>query len=111
MSPQPPPPVSPQPSQLPLRKRYSALLGQLDRGGDDSSPQLVVLPKSDQSSPSIKTSLIRKKWRVIVIGDSLLKGAEGPIYRPNPLHREIYCIPGARVKHVRKKTSFPSPAH
>jgi len=33
----------------------------VDNGGDDGSPQLVVLPKSDQSSPSIKTSLTRKK--------------------------------------------------
>ena len=53
--------VSPQPPQLPLQNRYSALQGQLDNGGDDGSPQLVVLPKSDQSSPSIKTSLTRKK--------------------------------------------------
>ena len=96
-------PVSPQPPQLPLQNRYSALQGQLDNGGDDGSPQLVALPKSDQSSPSIKTSSIRKKQRVIVVGDSLLKGAEGPICRPDPLHREVCCLPGVRVKDVRKK--------
>ena len=38
---------------------------------------------------------------VIVIGDSLLKGAEGPICRPDPLHREGCCLPGA--KDMRKK--------
>ena len=54
-------PVSPQLPQLPLQNRYSALQGQLDNGGDDGSPQLVVLPKSDQSSPSIKISSTRKK--------------------------------------------------
>ena len=64
---------------------------------------MVALPKSDQSSPSIKTSSIRKKQRVIVVGDSLLKGAEGPICRPDPLHREVCCLPGVRVKDVRKK--------
>ena len=40
---------------------------------------------------------------VIVIGDSLLKGAEGPICRPDSLHREICCLPGAQIKDVRKK--------
>ena len=62
-----------------------------------------MLPKSDQSSPSIKTSSARKKRRVIGAGDSLLNGAEGPICRPNPLHREVCCLPGAQVKDVRKK--------
>ena len=31
-------PVSPQPPQLPLQNRFSALQGQLDNGGDDGSP-------------------------------------------------------------------------
>jgi len=64
---------------------------------------LVVLPKPNQTSLSIKISSARKKQRVIVIGDSLLKGAEGPICRPDPLHREVCCVLGARVKDVRKK--------
>ena len=53
--------VSPQLPQLPLKNRYSVLQGQVDNGGGDGSPQLVVLPKSDQSLPSIKTSLTKKK--------------------------------------------------
>ena len=32
-----------------------------------------------------------------------LKGAEGPICRPDLLHREICCLPGAQIKDVRKK--------
>ena len=63
----------------------------------------MVLPKSDQSSPSIKTSSTRKKQWVLVIGDSLLKEAERPICRPNPLHKEVCCLLGAQVKDVRKK--------
>ena len=62
-----------------------------------------MLPKSDQSSPSIKTSSTRKKQWVLVIGDSLLKEAERPICRPNPLHKEVCCLLGAQVKDVRKK--------
>ena len=75
----------------------------MDRGGNDGSPHLVVLPKSNQTSLSIKTSSAKKKRCVTVIGDSLLKGAEGPICRPGPLHREVCCLPGAWVKDVRKK--------
>ena len=96
-------PEIPLPPQLPLRNRYSALQGQLDNGGNDGFPQLVVLPKSNQTSLSIKTSLAKKKRWGIVIGDSLLKGAEGPICRPDPLHREVCYLPGAWVKDIRKK--------
>ena len=62
----------------------------MDRGGNDGSPHLVVLPKSNQTSLSIKTSSAKKKRCVTVIGDSLLKGAEGPIFRLDPLHREVH---------------------
>ena len=72
-------------------------------GGDDGSPQLVVLPKSNQSSLSIKTSSAKKKQQVTIIGDSLLKGTGGPVCRPDPLQREVCCLLGAWVKDVRKK--------
>ena len=37
------------------------------------------------------------------MGGSLLKGTEGPIYRPDPTHREVCCLPGARVRDFAKK--------
>jgi len=49
------------------------------------------------------TALAKKKWRVIVIGDSLLKGTEGLIRPPDPRHREVYCFPGAWVREVARK--------
>ena len=58
---------------------------------------------SNQTSLSIKTSSAKKKQSLTVIGDALLKGAEGPIHRPEPLHRELCCLLGARVKDIRKK--------
>jgi len=45
----------------------------------------------------------KKKRRVIIIGDSLLRETEGPICRPDPSHREVCCLPGARVRDVAKK--------
>ena len=52
---------------------------------------------------ALKSCQQRKKQQVIVIGDSLLKGAEGPICRPDPLNREICCLLGAQIKDLRKK--------
>ena len=36
-------------------------------------------------------------------GGECLAKAEGPLCRPNPLHREVCCLLGVRVKDVRKK--------
>ena len=41
--------------------------------------------------------------RVIVIGESLLRGTEGLICRSDPSHREVCCLPGAQVRDVAKK--------
>lgn len=87
--------------QLPLQNRYTALRGQLYNGQGDGSSYLEVSPKSNQATRCIKTSPVKSKRQVIFIDDSLLKGAEGPICRPDPLHREVCCLPGARVKDVR----------
>ena len=65
-----------------------------------------VLLRSSWPMPCTKTAPIKKKRRVIVTGDSLLKGTEGPIYRPDPFLREICCFPGAWVKGVKRK--FPT---
>ena len=53
--------------------------------------------------PFVKTVSIRKKGQVIDIGDSLLKGTEGPICRPDPFLREVCCLPRAWVKDVKRK--------
>jgi len=63
------------------------------------------LPRTSQSTPSITTSLAKKKRGVIVIGNSLLKGTEGPICRPDPFCREVCCLPGAWVRGVARKLS------
>jgi len=67
------------------------------------------------NTPYITTTSTRKKRRVIVVGDSLLKGTEGPICRTDPSHWEVCCLPGARVRHITRKlpslvqpiTAFP----
>ena len=93
----------PLPLQLPLQNRYTALHGQLENGLGNGSSYLEASPKSNQTTHCIKMSSVKNKRRAIVIGYSLLKGAEGPICRPDPLDREVCCLPVAQVKDVRKK--------
>ena len=45
------------------------------------------------------TASVRKK-RAVIIGDSLLRGTEGPICCSDPSHREVCCLPGAWVRDV-----------
>jgi len=49
------------------------------------------------------TASTKTKRRIIVIGDSLLKGTEGPIYQPDPSHREVCFSPGAQVRDIARK--------
>lgn len=58
--------------------------------GDPS--RLEGFPRARQPTAHIKTSLIKKKRMAVVIGDSLLRGMEGPIRLMDPAHREV-CEP------------------
>ena len=40
---------------------------------------------------------------MIVVGDSLLRGTEGPICWPDPTRREVCCLPQARVRDISRK--------
>jgi len=59
--------------------------------------------KVKRSAPRLKTASSRKERKMIVVGDSLLRGAEGPICQPNPTRREVCCLPGARVRDISRK--------
>uniref|UniRef100_A0A8B9DT06 Uncharacterized protein n=1 Tax=Anser cygnoides TaxID=8845 RepID=A0A8B9DT06_ANSCY len=92
------------PSHLPLYNRYEGLEHDSQNNEVDKSPsQLERMPKARQPIPPIATSTVKKERRVIVMRDSLLKGTEGPICLPDPTHREVCCLPGARVRDFAKK--------
>ena len=38
-----------------------------------------------------------------MVGDSLLKGTEAPICRPDRESREVCCLPGAKVRDIAKR--------
>ena len=78
------------PSRVPLYDRYEALdvEGQSMDDVDDGPSPPEVLPRSERPSPCITTTSTRKKRWVIVVGDSLLRGAEGRTCRTGPPLRE-----------------------
>ncbi|CAJ0941587.1 unnamed protein product, partial [Ranitomeya imitator] len=45
-------------------------------------------------------STAKKQRRVVVVGDSLLRGTEAAICRPDITAREVCCLPGAMIKDV-----------
>lgn len=40
-----------------------------------------------------------------MVGDSLLRGTEGPICQPDAPHREVCCLPGARAWNITERLS------
>ena len=71
-------PLPTSPSQVPLYNRYEALDVEGQSMGDGpSAPE--VLPRSERPILHIMTTSMRRKKRVIVVGDSLLRGTEGPL--------------------------------
>ncbi|KGL90143.1 hypothetical protein N301_00086, partial [Charadrius vociferus] len=99
----------PSPSQLPLCNRYGALEieGQMTEDGEDDPSS--ESPRAIHSPPHLRISSTKKERRVIVVGDSLLRGTEGTICRPGPYHREVSCLRGARIKDIQRK--LPSLVH
>jgi len=80
---------------LPLRNRYGALESEGQANEDVGEGPSGGLPRTSQSASCVTTASTKKKRRVIVIGDSLLRGMDSPICRPDPSHREVCCLPGA----------------
>jgi len=59
--------------------------------------------RSEGPPSHITTSSTRRKRRITVVGDSQLRGTEGPICRADPPLREVCCFLGARVKDIARK--------
>ncbi|GAB0209138.1 hypothetical protein GRJ2_003379500 [Grus japonensis] len=93
------------PSHVPLCNRYEALAveGHSSEDVDDSQATPEVAPRPKRPMPRVVTTPTKKKRRVIVVGDSLLKGTEGPICRADPPLGEVCCLPGAHVKDIARK--------
>uniref|UniRef100_A0A8B9TZX8 SGNH hydrolase-type esterase domain-containing protein n=1 Tax=Anas zonorhyncha TaxID=75864 RepID=A0A8B9TZX8_9AVES len=98
------PPLPTPPSQVPLQNRFEALENERSTATEEeveSVPRRI--PRVRRSTPRIRTASTKNERRVIVVGDSVLRGTEGPICRPDPTRREVCCLPGARVRDIAKK--------
>ena len=95
--------------QVSLHNRFDALKPE----GEVSEDKVGRLPPSvtkvRRSAPCLKTASSKKERRVIVVGDSLLRGTEGPICWPDPTCRKVCCLFGARVRDISRK--LPSLIH
>lgn len=106
------PSLSTWPSQVPLQNGYEALdVESQSTGGVDVGPSTPeVLPRSERPTPCITTTSTRKKSRVIIATDFLLKGREGPICQTDLPLREVCCLPGTWVKDAgRRPLSLAQP--
>lgn len=95
--------------QVPLNSRYEFLESenQGNENVDEDPSRLEGLSRAGQANPHIKTYSIKKIRRVVVIGDSLLRGMEDPVCQPHPAHKEVW-EPGEITK---KLPSLAWPTH
>ncbi|KAK4810861.1 hypothetical protein QYF61_008833 [Mycteria americana] len=93
------------PPQVPLHNRYKALeVEDQSVDNEDVNPSTPEeRPRPERHTPRITTTSTKKKRCVIVVGDSLLRGTEGPICHADTSHREVCCLPGARVRDITRK--------
>lgn len=79
-----------------LCNRYEALEseGQTTDEVGKNPTGIVGCPKTTLPVPLITTSSVKRKRRRVLIGQSLLRGTEGLMCRPDTTHREICCLPG-----------------
>ena len=93
--------------QVPPCNRFEALKAEGEVSEDEVAGLPPSVPTVRRSAPRLKTASSRKERRVTVVGDSLLRGTEGPKCRPDPTRTEVCCLPGARVTGISRKLPGP----
>ena len=77
---------------------YEALGVKGEKDEDNNSePERDNQIKNVQPQIQITTRASKKRQRVLVIGDSTLRGAETHIHHPNKLFSEVCCLPSACI--------------
>uniref|UniRef100_A0A8D2LR26 SGNH hydrolase-type esterase domain-containing protein n=1 Tax=Varanus komodoensis TaxID=61221 RepID=A0A8D2LR26_VARKO len=104
----PPPPPG---TNLELGNRFSPLgeAGTDEASGDQQDPQPRTTSSKRAAAGEARararppTTTRKTRRRVIVVGDSLLRGTEAAVCRPNLETREVCCLPGTRMQHVKDR--------
>ncbi|KAF7247912.1 Peroxyureidoacrylate/ureidoacrylate amidohydrolase RutB [Varanus komodoensis] len=104
------PPPSPG-SNLELRNRFS-LLGEAgaDKAlGDQQEPQPGNTHTKRTAAGEVRararppTTTGKRRWRVSVVGDYLMRSSEAAVCCPDLEVREVCCLPGACIQHVKDR--------
>ncbi|CAJ0950869.1 unnamed protein product [Ranitomeya imitator] len=82
-----------------LKNRYQIFVEDEDGTPKDEAIPASKKEKGTQQQVTAK-STAKKQRRVVVVGDSLLRGTEAAICRPDITAREVCCLPGAMIKDV-----------
>ncbi|KAF7243698.1 Polyribonucleotide nucleotidyltransferase, partial [Varanus komodoensis] len=98
-------------TNLELGKRFSPLgeAGADEASGDQQDPQPETSSGKGATAGEARararppTSTRKVQQQVIVVGDSLLRGTEAAVCRPNPETREVCCLLGACIRHVKDR--------
>ncbi|KAF7239086.1 Potassium voltage-gated channel subfamily H member 6, partial [Varanus komodoensis] len=104
------PPPSPG-TNLELGNRFSPLgeAGADEASGDQQDPQPGTSGSKGAAAGEARararppTSTGKVRQQVIVVGDSLQRGTELVVCHPNLETREVCCLPGARIQHVKDR--------
>lgn len=85
-------------SEVPLHNRHDALgLKNEEHMSNWQDPGKVNHVKLIQPPTHIRTSATVKAHKVLVIGDSSLRGTKTPIYHPDNFSQEVCCLKGAHI--------------
>lgn len=68
----------------------------MNEGGDEPPP--AQAPKACQPVPRLRTSMKKKERKEIVVGNSLLRGTEASVCRPDASHRRSAACLGHRLE-------------
>ncbi|CAM2113005.1 unnamed protein product [Caretta caretta] len=63
----------------------------------------VRVPVTQTQVGGSTTTTPKRRRRVVVVGDSLLRGTESSICRPDRENREVCCLPGAKIRDVTER--------
>ncbi|KAK4807100.1 hypothetical protein QYF61_018441 [Mycteria americana] len=96
------------PPSPPLKCPYIAdmalwVLENEEHMSNGQDPGEVDHAKLIQPPTRIRTCATRKARKVLVIGDSLLRGTEAPICHPDNFSREVCCLPGAHIRNITER--------
>ncbi|KAG6933402.1 hypothetical protein G0U57_019236 [Chelydra serpentina] len=84
----------------------SAESGVNDASEGTEQKETPLIGRHEMHSPrdgGSTTTTPKRRRRVVVVGDSLLRGTESSICRPDRENREVCCLPGARIHDVTER--------